>query len=64
MQFVNRSKLKGVIAERGLKRSELADELGIQIPALSEKIAGRRRFNENEMALLAQLFGKDVFFLD
>lgn len=64
MQFVNRSKLKGAIAERGLKRCELADELGIKIPALSEKIAGRRRFNENEMAILAQLFGQDIFFLN
>lgn len=64
MQFVNRSKLKGAIAEKGLKRSELADELGIKTPALSEKISGRRRFNENEMAILGHLFGKDVFFLD
>ncbi len=64
MQFVNRSKLKGAIAEQGLKRSDLAEELCIKLPALSEKIAGRRRFNEDEMAILAQRFGKDIFFLD
>jgi len=64
MQFVNRSKLKGAIAERGMKRNDLAEELCIKLPALSEKLAGRRRFNEEEMALLAQKFGKDIFFLD
>ena len=64
MQFVNRSKLKGAIAEQGLKRSDLAEELCIKLPALCEKLAGRRRFSEEEMAVLAQHFGKDIFFLD
>lgn len=64
MQFVNRSKLQGILAERHILKKDLADDLCITHTCLSLKLKGVRNFNETEIAVLASIFGSSIFFLD
>ena len=47
--------LNQLIAERGLRKDMIADELGIVPSALSHKLKGRRRFTEEELAGLSAI---------
>lgn len=62
MQFINRTKLVSIMAARGMKRKELAQELDITPANLTMKIKGSRMFNEYEISVLNSLFGSDIFF--
>ena len=64
MQFVNRNKLKGAMAERGMTQVDLAQELNLNLANTNLKINGKRKFTEPEMYVLGQLFGTRVFFLE
>ncbi len=50
-------KLKGLMAEQGITRRELADRIGISESALSKKINGRREWKFKEMLDVVHLFG-------
>lgn len=63
MQFVNRAKLVAMMAARGMKRKELAEELCITPANLTLKIKGVRMFSEREIYCLYCVFGSDIFFL-
>jgi len=61
-QFINRKKLRGAIAENGIKPAKLAEKLGITRQSVYSKIKGKP-FNENEIAILRDLFGLGIFLL-
>ena len=61
MQYVNRTKLVAVMAARGMKRKELAQEMCITPAKLTLKIKGVRMFAEREIACLRDLFGDGIF---
>jgi len=63
MQFVNRTKLVAIMAARGMKRKDLAQELCITPANLTLKIKGVRMFQEREIVCLREIFGTDIFFL-
>ena len=63
MQIINRNKLKGAIAESGIKKQDLAVRLGISRQELSYKLSGQHSFNENQMVVLEGLFGREIFNL-
>lgn len=64
MSFVNRSKLRGKLAEREWTREQLAEKLGIGNTALYNKMKGESEFTEKEISILKNEFGTDIFFLD
>lgn len=47
--------LNRLIAERGIRKDMIADELGIVPSALSHKLKGRRRFTEQELKRLSEI---------
>ena len=49
--------LRGLIAERGLRKDKIAEDLSIVPSALSHKLNGRRSFTENEIHLLSLILG-------
>ena len=49
--------LNQLIAERGLRKDKIAEDLGIVPSALSHKLKGRRGFTENEIHLLSVILG-------
>ena len=63
MQLINRTKLVAILAARGIKRKELAQELCVTPANLTLKIKGVRMFTEREIVCLLRLFGTDIFFL-
>ena len=63
MQFVNRTKLVAIMAARGMKRKDLAQELCITPANLTLKIKGVRQFQEREIVCLRDIFGTDIFLL-
>ena len=64
MQFVNRTKLVEAMARMGMKRKQLAQELGITPANLTLKIKGERMFGEREIACLSMVFGACVLELN
>lgn len=52
--------LKGKIVERGMKKSAIADALGITQRALSQKIAGKRAFKWDEVCAIQSRFFPDI----
>lgn len=44
----------------GLNHTRLADEIGYTQPAVSDKLAGRRKWNIEDLWLLAEYFDVDV----
>jgi transcriptional regulator with XRE-family HTH domain len=64
MNFVNRSKLRGKLAEHEVTREQLAEKLGIGCSALYNKMKGESEFTEKEIVILYKEFGMDIFFLD
>ncbi len=63
IDFVNREKLRGVMAEKGLKQNDIAKELGVSRSTFSQKMTGDNRFREHEIYILGKLFGKRIFNL-
>lgn len=61
--FVNRDKLRGAMAEKSITQEELAHQLGICRTSLSQRMNEKKQFSELEIANLADIFGKDVFYL-
>lgn len=49
-------KVRGLMAERGLKQIDLADELNISISAMNNKMLGKTDFTLREIKELARLF--------
>jgi len=64
MQFVNRNKLLVRMTENGLKNKDVAEELCLTYSGFYSKIKGTREFTENEIYVLARMFGHDIFYLD
>lgn len=61
-QFVNRNKLRGAMAEYGIKSAELAERLSLTRQSLSTKLNGKG-FSEHEIATLKEVFGLTIFIL-
>lgn len=61
--FVNRDKLRGLLAEQRLNQGDLAKLLGTNRVSVSNRLNGDTRFTENEISILAEKFGKSVFYL-
>lgn len=53
-------KVRGLMAERGLKQTDLAVELCIDLTSINNKLTGKTEFKLNEIKQLARLF--DVVF--
>lgn len=61
---MNLNRLKGLMAEKGVTRSELAKILNISLKTLSLKINGKTSFKVNELILICDYFNvKPDFFL-
>lgn len=60
--LINRDKLKGQIAEKGVKASDIAKELGISRTAYYKRLNKGRNFKEDEIQKLQSIFGKVIFF--
>lgn len=61
--FVNRDKLRGLLAEQHLNQNDLAKMLGANRVGVSNRLNGNTRFTEAEISILAEKFGKSVFYL-
>ena len=55
--MVDTQMLENIIDNSGLKRSYLADKLGISIQNLRLKITNKSDFRSNEVIILCQLLG-------
>lgn len=60
--FVNRSKLRGQISEKKIKKNDLIVKLGISRTAFYRKMNGKTNFTENEISILKAIFGNVIFF--
>lgn len=60
--FVNRSKLRGQISEKGIKVKNLIKKLRLSRTAYYSKMKGKTDFTENEISILKSIFGKVIFF--
>lgn len=60
------NKIKSQMALKGLTYGDMANVLGCKKGAFHSKIVGRRRFNQEELALMSKHFGVpiDYFFTD
>lgn len=52
-------KLKGLMAEKGLKQIDVADALGVSLTTASAKFTGKVDFTLREIKELAKLFNVD-----
>ena len=55
-KFINRMKLRGLMAENNLSQNKLAKELNISYQMLSMKLNDHYMFTEREIAILYDLF--------
>jgi len=60
-RVVNREKLKIVMAEKGLEQRDLARLFGSNPSSVSLKMSGQRDFNEQEIYILLNTFGNEIF---
>lgn len=60
--LVNRNKLRGKIAEKGIKVNDLIAKMGISRTAYYSKINGKTDFTEKELCILKSIFGDVIFF--
>ena len=59
--MINRDKLRGLRAEKGLSQKEIADLLGISSTSYNFKENGERQFTEKEVLKLFEIFKtKDI----
>ena len=61
MNYINRAKLKGLMAEKNITATTLSNLLGISRQVFYLRLKGDRDFTENEICILAKKFGKDIF---
>ena len=54
-----KEKVKGLMAENGLKQIDIAVELNISIVALQQKLSGKTDFKLDEIRQLARTFNVD-----
>lgn len=52
----SKEKVRGLMAEKGLKQVDIAVELNISLVALQDKLNGRTDFKHSEIRALALLF--------
>ena len=55
MSSIDRNRLKGKIAERGLTQRALSNYIGISENSLSGKISGKAPFNTNEILAICDV---------
>jgi len=55
----SKEKVKGLMAENGLKQIDIAVELGISLVALQQKLNGKTDFKLDEIRQLARTFNVD-----
>lgn len=53
-------KIKALMTVRNMKRSELAEKLGISYNTLTKKLNGKREFSINEVLKIKKIFDMDV----
>ena len=49
-------KIRGLMAEKGLKQIDIADELGISLTSLNSRLTGKLEFTLREIKELARIF--------
>ena len=54
-----KEKVKGLMAENGLKQIDVALELNISLVALQQKLSGKTEFKAEEIKQLARTFNVD-----
>lgn len=54
-----KEKVKGLMAERGLKQIDVAEELNISLLALQQKLNGKTEFKADEIRQLSRTFNVD-----
>lgn len=54
---MNLNKLKGKIVEKGVKKADLAAELGYSVQALNKKLAGTTRISVDEVPIFCKVLG-------
>lgn len=59
--FIDRTKLRGKMAEKMLSQQDMANKLRISRFSFNNKILGKNEFNEKEIAVLVELFGDEIF---
>ena len=59
MVVFTKEKVKGLMAENGLKQIDIAVELNISIVALQQKLNGKTDFKLDEIRQLARTFNVD-----
>lgn len=59
MVIFTKEKVKGLMAENGLKQIDIAVELGISLVALQNKLNGKTDFKLDEIRQLARTFNVD-----
>lgn len=60
--LINRGYLKGVLYNKGFSLKDLSVLFDITPQQMSNKMAGRCGFSENEIKFLYDHFGGDIFF--
>ncbi len=60
--FVNRRELKAQLVRQDMTASDLAKILGISRQAVSVKLNGRSKFSEDEIKVLKDRFGLEIFY--
>ena len=55
----SKEKVKGLMAENGLKQIDVALELNISLVALQQKLSGKTEFKAEEIKHLARTFNVD-----
>lgn len=53
-------KIKALMTVRNIKRSDLANELGVSYNTLTKKLNGKREFSINEILKIKEVFNMDV----
>lgn len=61
--MINRNKLRGLMATRGIGQGELAKKLNLSYNSLNMKVNGKNQFTEKEIKIIADYFNVDVSFL-
>ena len=62
MLLVDRKKMRAIIAGERMKVSEIIAKFGISRTAYYNKLNGKASFNENELCILKDIFGDEIFF--
>lgn len=61
MEFINRVKLRGLMAEKEISNSDLSHLLNITASAMRNKMRGNNQFTESEIVVLKKHFGDEIF---